>query len=108
MRGTGDPSCPNGVNKRESNACAGDEEDRPEAPAPEVAVSLDVPPDAAPDISTELRELRNRLRLSNGPHGLVLRDNHGHVFQGFANADVAYAWVLDNCPDWRQHYARRR
>lgn len=96
------------LTKGERIACAGDGEDRPNAPVPEVAVSFDVPPAAAPNISTELRDMRRLLRLGNGPHGPVLRDNHGWVSMGFTSRDVAYAWVLDNCPDWRRRFTRRR
>ena len=86
----------------------GDEEEQSDVPVrAEVPVSIDAPPAAAADIGTELRDLRNHLRLCRGPHGVTIRDNHGSIVRSFYDADVAYAWVLDNHPDWRQHFRRR-
>jgi len=66
---------------------------------PDVAVHAPV----LNSISAEFRDIVANVRVTSGPHGRVtLRDRRGCVLHSFYSVEDAHAWVLSDCPNWRE------
>jgi len=54
------------------------------------------------NIGAEYADIIENVPVVPGPHHrYTLRDRGGHVMQSFYSVQEAHAWVLNECPNWR-------